>query len=114
MKSHPGIAAKTFATLAGEGIEPEIVNTSPIKIACFVERGEVDRAVRALHADYGLDLGYELDRARAGADDGDSSAGEFVLVVPVRRVEPGARERVEPQVPQYHARQARAPPDVAS
>jgi aspartate kinase len=59
MKSHPGIAAKTFATLAGEGIEPEIVNTSPIKIACFVERDEVDRAVRALHA------AFELDRPGA-------------------------------------------------
>ena len=59
MKSHPGIAAKTFATLAGEGIEPAIVNTSPIKIACFVERDEVDRAVRALHA------AFELDRPGA-------------------------------------------------
>ena len=55
MKSHPGIAAKTFSTLAGLGIEPQIVNTSPIKIACFVERDEVDRAVQALHTAFDLD-----------------------------------------------------------
>jgi aspartate kinase len=59
MKSHPGIAAKTFATLADLGIEPQIVNTSPIKIACFVERGDVERAVRALHQ------AFELDRPGA-------------------------------------------------
>jgi aspartate kinase len=29
MKSHPGIAAKTFATLRDEGIEPAVVTTSP-------------------------------------------------------------------------------------
>jgi aspartate kinase len=49
MKSHPGIAAKTFATLAGEGIEPAVVTTSPIKIACHIASEDVERAVRALH-----------------------------------------------------------------
>jgi aspartate kinase len=55
MKSHPGIAGKTFSTLAEIGIEPEIVNTSPIKIACFVDRGRVEDAVRALHEAFELD-----------------------------------------------------------
>ena len=55
MKSHPGIAARAFETLADLGIEPQIVNTSPIKIACFVGRGDVERAVRALHAAFELD-----------------------------------------------------------
>ena len=36
MKSHPGVAAKTFATLEREGIAPAVVSTSPIKIACHV------------------------------------------------------------------------------
>jgi aspartate kinase len=49
MRTHPGIAGKTFATLAGIGIEPQVVNTSPIKIACFVARDDVERAVKALH-----------------------------------------------------------------
>ena len=45
MKSHPGVAAQTFATLERSGIEPEVVCTSPIKIACHVARADVDRAV---------------------------------------------------------------------
>jgi aspartate kinase len=49
MKSHPGVAAKTFATLEAEGISPAVVSTSPIKIACHIESHHVDAAVRALH-----------------------------------------------------------------
>lgn len=59
MKSHPGVAGRTFATLAELGIEPEIVSTSPIKIACFIDRERVEDAVRALHA------AFELDQAEA-------------------------------------------------
>jgi aspartate kinase len=55
MRSHPGVAGRTFATLAELGIEPQIVTTSPIKIACFVPRDEVERAVRALHDAFELD-----------------------------------------------------------
>jgi aspartate kinase len=55
MKSHPGIAAKTFGTLADLGIEPQVVTTSPIKIACHVASDEVDDAVRALHRAFELD-----------------------------------------------------------
>ena len=49
MKSHPGVAAKTFATLEAAGIEAPIVSTSPIKIACHIPSDQVDTAVRALH-----------------------------------------------------------------
>jgi aspartate kinase len=54
MKSHPGVAAQTFATLEQNGIEPQVVSTSPIKIACHVARADVDRAVQALHEAFGL------------------------------------------------------------
>ncbi|MHB1244633.1 MAG: aspartate kinase, partial [Gaiellaceae bacterium] len=54
MKSHPGVAAKTFATLEAAGIEAAIVSTSPIKIACHVPSTDVDRAVRALHEAFEL------------------------------------------------------------
>ncbi len=54
MKSHPGVAAKTFATLEREGIAPVVVSTSPVKIACHLETGNVDRAVRALHEAFDL------------------------------------------------------------
>jgi aspartate kinase len=54
MKSHPGVAAKTFATLEGVGIAPAVVSTSPIKIACHVRSDQVDRAVQALHEAFDL------------------------------------------------------------
>ena len=54
MKSHPGVAAKTFATLEAAGIEAPIVSTSPIKIACHVPSADVDKAVRALHEAFDL------------------------------------------------------------
>ncbi len=49
MKSHPGVAAKTFGTLADLGVESHFVSTSPIKIAFYVPRGDVERTVKALH-----------------------------------------------------------------
>jgi aspartate kinase len=55
MKSHPGIAAKTFKTLSDLGVEPAVVSTSPIKIACHMPKESVHEAVRALHAAFGLD-----------------------------------------------------------
>ena len=55
MKTHPGVAGKTFETLAQLGTEPEIVSTSPIKISCFVDRDRVEDAVRALHSAFELD-----------------------------------------------------------
>jgi aspartate kinase len=55
MKSHPGIAAKTFEVLSELGIEPEVVSTSPIKIACHIAVADVERAVKALHAAFELD-----------------------------------------------------------
>jgi aspartate kinase len=55
MKTHPGVAGRTFATLAELGTEAQIVSTSPIKIACFVDRDRVEDAVRALHSAFELD-----------------------------------------------------------
>ena len=49
MKSHPGVAAKTFATLEASGISPAVVSTSPIKIACHIDAAQVDTAVKLLH-----------------------------------------------------------------
>jgi aspartate kinase len=54
MKSHPGVAAKTFATLEAAGIAAPVVSTSPIKIACHVPSADVDRAVQALHEAFEL------------------------------------------------------------
>jgi aspartate kinase len=54
MKSHPGVAARTFATLRAVGVEPRYVVTSPIKIAFFVHHDGVERAVQALHEAFEL------------------------------------------------------------
>jgi aspartate kinase len=58
MKSHPGIAARTFATLADLGIDAPVVTTSPIKIACYVARDEVEQALSALHRAFELDTPF--------------------------------------------------------
>jgi aspartate kinase len=54
MKSHPGIAALTFTTLRELRVEPHFISTSPIKIAFYVPRADVERTVQALHEAFGL------------------------------------------------------------
>jgi aspartate kinase len=54
MRSHPGVAAEVFETLAGEGINIEMISTSPIKISCVIRRDDVQQAVRALHMAFEL------------------------------------------------------------
>jgi aspartate kinase len=54
MRSHPGVAAKVFQTLAGEEINIEMISTSPIKISCVIRADDVEPAVRALHAAFEL------------------------------------------------------------
>jgi len=57
MKSHPGVAAKVFAVLASEGINIEMISTSPIKISCVIRSDRVADAVRALHGAFELGAG---------------------------------------------------------
>jgi aspartate kinase len=54
MRSHPGVAAKVFAVLAGEGVNIDMISTSPIKISCVIARDRVELAVRALHGAFEL------------------------------------------------------------
>jgi len=49
MRSHPGVAAKVFKVLGDEGINIEMISTSPIKISCVIAADRVPDAVRALH-----------------------------------------------------------------
>ena len=55
MRSHPGVAAKMFQTLADLGINLDMIGTSPIKISCVIDKQYVDQAVRALHTVFDLD-----------------------------------------------------------
>ncbi|MBI2238289.1 MAG: aspartate kinase, partial [Actinobacteria bacterium] len=63
MKSHPGVAADMFDALASEGINIEMISTSSIRISCVVRAADAERAVRAVHARFGLD-------GAAGSDPG--------------------------------------------
>ena len=49
MKTHPGVAATMFETLAGEGINIEMISTSSIRISCVVRSDKVEKAVQSLH-----------------------------------------------------------------
>jgi aspartate kinase len=63
MRSHPGVAAKVFETLGEEGINIEMISTSPIKISCVIRADAVPHAVRALHSAFDLGAsGIEPDR----------------------------------------------------
>jgi aspartate kinase len=54
MRSHPGVAAKVFETLAERNINIEMITTSPIKISCVIRSESVADAVRALHEAFEL------------------------------------------------------------
>jgi aspartate kinase len=54
MRSHPGVAAKVFHTLAERNINIEMISTSPIKISCVIRSADVADAVRALHEAFEL------------------------------------------------------------
>ena len=64
MRSHPAIAARAFSTLRELGIDPSYVSTSAIRIAFFVPRDEVVRAVNALHDAFDLSAA-EAERQHA-------------------------------------------------
>ncbi|HMC40907.1 MAG TPA: aspartate kinase [Acidimicrobiales bacterium] len=55
MKTHPGISATMFETLAGEGINIEMISTSSIRLTCVVRAELVDKAVVALHRAFKLE-----------------------------------------------------------
>jgi aspartate kinase len=54
MRSHPGVAAKVFGVLAHEGVNIDMISTSPIKISCVIDRDRVEHAVQALHSAFEL------------------------------------------------------------
>jgi aspartate kinase len=54
MKSHPGVAADMFDALADEGINIDMISTSSIRISCVIREADAERAVRAVHARFGL------------------------------------------------------------
>lgn len=55
MRSHSGVAAKTFEVLSREGINIMMISTSEIKISCVIDEKYLELAMRSLHSAFGLD-----------------------------------------------------------
>ena len=66
MKSHPGVAARTFEAIGNAGVNIEMISTSPIKISCVVREEYVETAVRELHSAFELDADAVLPEDVAG------------------------------------------------
>ncbi len=55
MRSHCGVAATMFETLAEKGINIQAITTSEIKVSVLIAAEYSELAVRALHTAYGMD-----------------------------------------------------------
>ena len=55
MKTHPGVAALMFRSLADAGVNLDMISTSAIRISCVIAADQVDIAVRTLHKAFGLE-----------------------------------------------------------
>jgi aspartate kinase len=75
MRSHPGVAAKVFQTLGEEGINIEMISTSPIKISCVIAAERVADAVKALHAAFELGTDAVRPEGATGTDHTPTVAG---------------------------------------
>ena len=59
MRSHPGVTATFFSSLAAAGVNISMISTSEIRISVVVGADQVDTAVRAAHTAVGLDADGE-------------------------------------------------------
>ncbi len=64
MRTHAGVAARMFKTLAGERINIQMISTSEIKISVVVDEADGPRAVRALHRAFDLEKGKKGGKRR--------------------------------------------------
>lgn len=55
MKTNPGVAAAMFTVLADNGVNIEMISTSTIRISCVIKTADLEAALRAVHARFGLD-----------------------------------------------------------
>ncbi len=55
MRSHAGVAATMFNTLAADNINIQMITTSEIKISVIIDERYMELAVRSLHKAFGLD-----------------------------------------------------------
>jgi aspartate kinase len=58
MRTHTGVAAQMFQSLADAGVNIGMITTSEIKISTLVRRDQCDRAAEAVHAGFHLHEGH--------------------------------------------------------
>ena len=66
MRTHSGVAAKMFETLARNNVNIMMISTSEIKVSCVIDAKYTELAVRILHDAF--DLGEKTKKARANQD----------------------------------------------
>ena len=59
MRSHPGVSADFFTSLANAGVNVEMISTSEIRISIVTRADMASTAVEALHTTFGLDADGE-------------------------------------------------------
>ncbi len=59
MRTHPGVTAKFFGSLADAGVNIQMISTSEIRISVVVDAADVDTAVQAAHSAFELDAAEE-------------------------------------------------------
>jgi aspartate kinase len=59
MRSHPGVSATFFSSLAEAGVNVEMISTSEIRISIVCRDTDLDTAVRAVHDAFDLGSGEE-------------------------------------------------------
>jgi len=55
MRTHPGVSASFFRALADAGVNVEMISTSEIRISVVTRADDLDAAITAVHAAFGLD-----------------------------------------------------------
>ncbi len=55
MRSHRGVAAKMFQTLAENEVNIEMITTSDISVSCIIDQAQAEKAVKALHKAFALE-----------------------------------------------------------
>jgi aspartate kinase len=84
MRTRAGVAEKMFAALSAEGVNMKMITTGDIKITVLVDKADGVRALKAVHAAFGL------ERARPGAGEatGEDLGSGY-------RLRPGSRGDVQ-------------------
>ena len=85
MRSHSGVASRMFQTLAREKMNIMMISTSEIKISCVLDEENLDKAVQALHKEFGLESPRKPVRFTEGPLQKKREPGHNVLAASIPR-----------------------------